>query len=56
MVNKTSKKIEDQDKNPLMIIGLAVKEFMERSNLKSGYVRSACHMGSSRFVFFKKAS
>lgn len=56
MVNKTIKKIEDQDKNPLRIVGLAVKDFMEHYNLKSCYVRAASHIGSSRFVFFKKAS
>lgn len=48
------KHIEQTEDQPVQILGREVERFLTDNEIKSLYVRTAAHFGSTQFVAFKK--
>ena len=49
-------KVEQTEDQPVQILGREVERFLTENEIKSLYVRTASHFGSTQFVQFKKVS
>ena len=50
------KHFEQTEGQPVQILGRKVEKFLADNEIKSLYVRTASHFGSTQFVQFKKVS
>lgn len=48
------KHVEQTEDQPVQILGREVERFLTDNEIKSLYVRTAAHFGSTQFVEFKK--
>lgn len=50
------KQVEQAKDSPVRTLGQEVEKFLSQYEIKSLYIRTAAHFGSTQFVQFKKVS